>query len=176
MFKRSRPPGDPVTISLDGAPLAAERGEPLAAALLGSDKTILARSPKLHRPRGPSCLRGGCDGCLARVSGVPNVMTCLVPARGGERVQAQNVAGSRKADLLRVTDWFFAKGIDHHHLMAGVPGLSDVMQGVARKVAGLGRLPSTVEAIQPARRVEVDAVVVGAGAAGIGAASRLVAA
>jgi sarcosine oxidase, subunit alpha len=173
MFRRSRAPAFPVTIHLDGAALPAERGEPLAAALLAADKTILARSPKLHRPRGPSCFRGGCDGCLARVDGVPNVMTCLVPARGGERVDAQNVVGSRKADLLRVTDWFFAKGIDHHHLMAGVPGLSDVMQSFARKVAGLGRLPSTVEEIRPAQRIEVDAVVVGAGAAGLAAASRL---
>jgi sarcosine oxidase subunit alpha len=176
MFQRTGPPADPVTIYLDDEPIVAARGEPLAVALLAADKTILARSPKLHRPRGPSCLRGGCDGCLARVSGVPNVMTCLVPARGGERVLAQNVVGSRKADLLRVTDWFFAKGIDHHHLMAGVPGLSDVMQGFASKVAWLGRLPSTVEPIRPAERLVVDVVVVGGGAAGLGAASRVAAA
>jgi sarcosine oxidase subunit alpha len=162
-----------VTIYLDGAPLAAERGEPLAAAILAADKTILARSPKLHRPRGPSCFRGGCDGCLARVDGVPNVMTCLVPALGGERVDAQNVVGSRKADLLRVTDWFFAKGLDHHHLMAGVPGLSEVMQSVASKVAGLGRIPSSALAPRPARRLAADVVVVGGGVAGIAAASRL---
>ncbi len=171
MFTRSRARGldagdaSAVTVYLDGAPLPAVRGEPLAAALLASDKTILARSPKLHRPRGPSCFRGGCDGCLARVSGVPNVMTCLVPVRGGEHVDSQNVVGSRKADLLRVTDWFFAQGLDHHHLMAGVPGLSDVMQSVASKVAGLGRLPSTVMPTRPSRRLEADAVVVGGGVA-----------
>src|SRR5580704_1979391 len=165
MFRRSRPPTDPVTIHLDGEALPAERGEPLAASLLAADKTILARSPKLHRPRGPSCFRGGCDGCLARVDGVPNVMTCLRPAAGGERIDAQNVVGSRKADLLRVTDWFFAKGLDHHHLMAGV----------ARKVAGLGRLPSQPVAPRPARRLEVDVVVVGGGVTGVAAASRLAA-
>ena len=173
MFRRRRPPADPVTIYLDGEPVPAERGEPLAAALVAADKTILARSPKLHRPRGPSCFRGGCDGCLARVDGVPNVMTCLTPARGGERVDAQNVVGSRKADLLRVTDWFFARGLDNHHLMAGVPGLSDVMQSVARKVAGLGRLPSAVAPPHPARRLETDVLVAGGGVAGIAAASRL---
>jgi sarcosine oxidase, subunit alpha len=173
MFRRRKPPAFPVTIYLDGEPLPAERGEPLAAALLANDKTILARSPKLHRPRGPSCLRGACDGCLARVDGVPNVMTCLRPAQGGERIDAQNVVGSRKADLLRVTDWFFAKGLDHHHLMAGVPGLSDVMTSVARKVAGLGRLPSEPVAPRPARQVEADSVVVGGGVTGLAAASRL---
>src|SRR5262245_41273960 len=170
MSKRSRALTDPVTIHLDGEALPAERGEPLAAALLAADKTILARSPKLHRPRGPSCFRGGCDGCLARVDGVPNVMTCLAPARGGEQISAQNVVGSRKADLLRVTDWFFAKGIDHHHMLAGVPGLSDVMQSFASKVAGLGRLPGSAEPPRPARRLEADAVVIGAGVAGIAAA------
>ncbi len=176
MFRRTRALRDPVTLTLDGEAIPAERGEPLALALLGQDKTILARSPKLHRPRGPSCLRGGCDGCLARVDGVPNVMTCLQPARGGEVIVSQNVIGSRKADFLRVTDWFFAQGIDHHHLMAGIPGLSDVMQTFARKVAGLGRLPSEVEDVKPARRIEVDVAVVGAGLAGMVVASRAAAA
>jgi sarcosine oxidase subunit alpha len=176
MFRRTRALRDPVTFTLDGDTISAERGEPLAVALLGEDKTILARSPKLHRPRGPSCLRGGCDGCLARVDGVPNVMTCQRPARGGEVIVSQNVIGSRKADFLRVTDWFFAQGIDHHHLMAGIPGLSDVMQTFARKVAGLGRLPGAIEAIKPARRVEVDVAIVGAGLAGLVIASRAAAA
>jgi len=175
MLKRSGALRDAVTITLDGEEIQAERGEPLAVALLGADKITLARSPKLHRPRAPSCLRGACDGCLARVDGVPNVMTCLRPAEGGERIEAQNVIGSRNADLLRVTDWFFPKGIDHHHLMAGVPGLQEVMQSFASKVAGLGKLPGEVEARRPAGRLEVDAAVIGGGAAGVAAASRLVA-
>lgn len=175
MFQRARALVDPVTIHLDGEAVPAERGEPLAVALLAGDKTILARSPKLHRPRGPSCFRGGCDGCLARVDGAPNVMLCLTPAAGGERISAQNVIGSRKADLLRVTDWFFAKGIDHHHMLAGVPGLSAVMQGFAEKVAGLGKLPSTIERARPAQRLEVDVAVVGGGPAGIAAASAIAA-
>lgn len=173
MFRRSRALVDPVTIHLDGEALPAERGEPLALALLASDKGIVARSSKLHRPRGPSCFRGGCDGCLARVDGSPNVMLCQAPARGGEHVSSQNVVGSRKADLLRVTDWFFAKGMDHHHMFAGVPGISAVMQGVAEKVAGLGRLPGAVLPERPARRVETDAVVIGGGVAGIAAASKI---
>lgn len=173
MLRRTRALLDPVTIFLDGEPVPAERGEPLAVALLASDIVTLARSPKLHRPRGPSCLRGACDGCLARVDGEPNVMTCLRRARGGERIETQNVVGSRKADLLRVTDWFFPNGLDHHHFMAGVPGLSDVMQTVARKVAGLGKVPSEALPVRPARRLEADVAVIGAGPAGIAAASKL---
>ncbi|EYF00412.1 2Fe-2S iron-sulfur cluster-binding protein [Chondromyces apiculatus] len=173
MLRRTRALRDPVTITIDGDPVPAERGEPLAVALLASDNLRLARSPKLHRPRGPSCLRGGCDGCLARVDGVPNVMTCTRPALGGEQIETQNVLGSRNADLLRVTDWFFPNGLDHHHLMAGIPGLQDVMQSFAQKVAGLGRLPTSVEEPHPARRLDVDAAVVGGGPAGVAVASRL---
>jgi sarcosine oxidase subunit alpha len=173
MFRRTRPIAAPVTIHLDDAAILAERGEPLAVALLAAGETALARSPKLHRPRAPSCLRGGCDGCLARVDGVPNVMTCLRPAQGGERIETQNIVGSRHTDLLRVTDWFFPQGIDHHHLLAGVPGVSDVMQSFARKLAGLGRLPSAAEPVHPAERLETDVAVVGGGPSGIAVAARL---
>jgi sarcosine oxidase subunit alpha len=173
MFRRTRALTDPVTVQLDGRPIQAERGEPLAVALMASDAVALARSPKLHRPRGPSCLRGGCDGCLARVDGVPNVMTCLHPATGGERVETQNVLGSRETDLLRLTDWFFPRGIDHHHLLASVPGFSEVMQGFARKIAGLGRLPSAVEPRHAAERLATDVLVIGGGPAGIATASHL---
>ena len=34
-------------------------------------------------------MRGACDGCLARVNGSPNVMTCLVPATEGAAVVSQ---------------------------------------------------------------------------------------
>ncbi len=173
MFRRTLPVVDPITVYLDGAAIPAERGEPLAFALVAADKLGLARSPKLHRPRGPSCVRGGCDGCLARVDGVPNVMTCLKPAQGGERIETQNVVGSRNADLLRVTDWFFPNGIDHHHLMVGVPGLSEIMQSFARKLAGLGHLPSAAEPEHAAKRVHVDVAIVGGGAAGLFVAARL---
>ncbi|WP_437801463.1 (2Fe-2S)-binding protein [Sorangium sp. So ce693] len=173
MFRRGRALQHPVTITLDGAAVPAELGEPLAVALIASGRVTLARSPKLHRPRAPTCLRGGCDGCLARVDGVPNVMTCLRPAAGGERIEVQNVVGSRQADLLQVTDWFFPQGIDHHHLMAGVPGLSGVMQSIARKLAGLGQLPSAALSPERAARLDVDAAVIGAGPAGMAAASTL---
>jgi sarcosine oxidase subunit alpha len=165
-----------VTLTLDGDRIEAQAGEPLAFALLAADRLVLARSPKLHRPRGPWCLRGACDGCLARVDGVPNVMTCLAHAREGARVETQNVLGSRTLDLLRATDWFFPRGLDHHHFLAGVPGLSPIMQNIARRIAGLGVLPEAVRPVAPGADEAFDAVVVGAGPAGIAAASTFAAA
>src|SRR5262245_46814550 len=121
MPRRFEPVRRPVQIELDDEPIVAEKGEPIAFALLGAGKVSLARSPKLHRPHGPYCLRGGCDGCLLRVDGEPNIMTCMTACQGGERASTQNVLGPRKLDLMQVTNWFFPRGIDHHHFMAGVP-------------------------------------------------------
>jgi len=173
MAHRIRPLQEPVELFHDGQSLPAERGEPLAVALIGADRLLLARSPKLHRPRGPYCLRGACDGCLARVNGIPNVMTCLVPAQGGEQIHTQNVLGTRGVDMLRASDFLFPHGIDQHRLFAGVSGLSSVVQAFARRMAGLGRLPGAAVRKRPATRCELRLLIVGAGAAGLSAAAEL---
>jgi len=162
-----RPLRDPVRIRFDGGEVVAERGEPIASALIADGRWAVARSPKFHRPRGPACFRAACDGCLARVDGVPNVMTCRCPAEEGTVIEAQNTLGSREVDLLRVTDWFFPEGFNHHELFAGVPGAQQVMQVFARRIAGLGKLPKDAAKARAAERREVDVLVVGAGPAGI---------
>lgn len=172
---RFRAPVDPVSISLDGEHFDAERGEPLAVALYGQGIRAWARSPKFHRPRGPACFRGTCDGCLLRVDGVPNVMTCLVPATEGQVLETQNTLGTRDIDLLQMADWLFPHGVNHHELFAGVPVLQDVMQSLARRVVGLGVLPSrtTIDEAPkaPAVRRSVPVLVVGGGAAGLAVAT-----
>ncbi len=170
-FRRA-PPAHPITITFDREALPASRGESVAAALLGAGKLAIARSPKFHRPRAPACMRGACDGCLARVDGEPDVMTCMVPARDGMTIASQNTLGSRDVDLLRVTDWFFPRGVNHNEFMAGVPGAQTVLQAFARRAAGVGLLPGAEVRARRAVRRRVDALVVGAGPSGmaIGAA------
>ena len=170
MGRRLVEPSDPVELLHDGDSIVAQRGEPIAAALVAADRVVIGRGPKLHRPRGPYCFRGGCDGCLARVDGEPNVMTCLRPALGGENVETQNVVGSRDVDLLRTADFLFPQGVDHHKLFAGVRGVSTLVQGVARRVAGLGRLPEVEPESRSAQRIEARVLIVGGGAAGLAAA------
>lgn len=174
--RRTRKPQNPVTITLDGRPLEAEAGAPIASALIGAGHLALARSAKFHRPRGPHCMRGGCDGCLMRVDGVPNVMTCGTPAREGSKVERQNMATALPGDvdLLRATDWFFKRGINHHEMFTGVPGIQKVMVSLARRVSGLGEMPDQV--LPPRESVSVrtvDALVVGAGPAGLSTARAL---
>jgi sarcosine oxidase subunit alpha len=100
-------------------------------------------------------------------------MTCRVRAAEGLRIETQNVVGSRDTDLLRVADWFFPEGMNHHELFAGVPGVQGVMQGLARRVAGLGRLPKAPAPMQAAARRSVDVLVVGTGPAGMASALEL---
>ncbi len=163
---------DPVEITHDGESVSLERGEMLAGGLVAAGRLLLSRSPKLHRARGPYCLRGACDGCTARVNGVPNVMTCLVRAQAGDRVETQNVLGSREVDLYEATDLLFPRGFDHHRLLAGA-GTSRLMTAFARRMSGLGTLPDQALAPSPAERAEVDVLIVGGGAAGLAAAAVL---
>lgn len=147
--------------------------EPLALSLIAADRLLLSRSPKLHRPRGPYCLRGACEGCLVRVDGLPNQPACRVAVRGGERVETQNVLGTRETDLLAAADFLFPQGIDHHRLMAGVRGLGPLLSRFARRVAGLGKLADHAPPALPAERVEVAVLVVGGGRTGLSAARAL---
>jgi sarcosine oxidase subunit alpha len=72
-----------------------------------------------------------------------------------------------------MADWFFPEGMNHHELLAGVPGVQRVMQAFARRVAGLGRLPKETVAPRAATRREADVLVVGAGASGMASALEL---
>jgi sarcosine oxidase subunit alpha len=166
-------PSDAVELSHDGDTIVARRGEPLALSLIAADRLLLSRSPKLHRPRGPYCLRGACEGCLVRVNGIPNQAACRTYVEGGEQIETQNVLGSRKMDFLAATDFLFPRGIDHHRLMAGVRGLSPIVTNFARRIAGLGRLADRQGEPQPAQQLELPVLIVGGGARGLRAAARL---
>ena len=164
---------DAVELTHDGQRLAARRGEPLALSLIAADRLLISRSPKLHRPRGPYCLRGACEGCLVRVNDLPNQPACRVLVQGGEVVETQNVLGTRETDLLAAADFLFPQGIDHHRLLAGIPGLSPLVGNFARRIAGLGRLADAAPDVKPAQRLELPVLIVGGGSSGLRAAARL---
>ena len=159
-----------VAFTFDGEPVTGRLGEPLAVALVRAGYINLARSPKFHRPRGPSCLRGGCDGCVLRVDGVPNVLSCLEPVCDGVRVESQNSALTRRFDPLRGADFTFPNGFNHHDFLAGIPIAEDLLAAFARKVAGLGHLPTEPGSVREATVETTDVLVVGSGPFGLAAA------
>ncbi|UJR83074.1 2Fe-2S iron-sulfur cluster-binding protein [Sandaracinus amylolyticus] len=160
-----------VTLRVDGDDVPALRGEPIAIALAAAGRVVLGRSVKYHRPRGASCYAGRCDGCLMRVDGAPSRMTCRVPAEHGMVVETQNVLGTAEMDLLAATDWFFPGGMNHHEMFTWSKPVNRVMQSVARRIAGVGKLPDEPSApVEPQRR-ECDVLVIGAGPSGLAAAA-----
>jgi sarcosine oxidase subunit alpha len=109
-----------------------------------------------------------------RVDGVPSVRTCRTAARHGQEITTQNVVGSAELDLLSAADWFFPGGMNHHEMFTWAKPVNQVMQLVAREVAGIGTLPDAAARHGAVELREVDVLVVGAGAAGL-AASRVLA-
>jgi thioredoxin reductase len=165
-------------ITLDGEPVPARAGEPVAVALLAAGRPLLSRSHKYHRPRGAFCLAGSCGSCLVRAGGLPSQRACRTPCRDGLAVETQNAVPDARRDVLGLIDAFTPRGLDHHHLATWSELANRAAVAISRRLAGLGRLPDTdaaaAEAITAAPAEErFDALVVGAGPAGLAAAEAL---
>ncbi|NPV59815.1 MAG: (2Fe-2S)-binding protein [Actinobacteria bacterium] len=78
--------GREVVIFVDGEPLSAREGEPVAAALYAAGRRVTRYARHTGEPRGPFCMIGLCAECCMTVDGVSNVRTCRIPVREGMRV------------------------------------------------------------------------------------------
>ena len=163
--------GAPLTFDLEGSPIRAFEGEPVAVALHAAGVHTLGRSSKYHRPRGAFCLDGHCASCYLRIDGQPNRRACTEPAREGLRCERQNAFPSAEVDVLTAADWLFPEGMDHHTLMTGSRIGNALFLKLVREMGGSGTLPDAPAAPSPAARDEaLDVCVVGAGPAGLSAA------
>ena len=75
-----------VTIRVDGKPLEALEGEPIAAALMAMGIKVFRKTPKRKEPRGVFCAIGQCTDCIMTVDKVPNVRTCVTSVREGMEI------------------------------------------------------------------------------------------
>jgi sarcosine oxidase, subunit alpha len=163
-----------LAIVYDERPIAADPRDTVSSALLRAGVVATSRSLKFRRPRGPYCLRGDCGTCLVRIDGVPNLRACTTAVRDGMIVKPQNRVLERGPDPTALVDKMFGAGMDHHHLMLRPRLVNQVMQEVARNLAGLGTLPDAPPAA-PTRHEHhaCDVLIVGGGAAGRAAAQPL---
>lgn len=162
------------TITFDGERVPARAGQSVASALLAAERPLVSRSAKYHRPRGPFCLAGSCASCLVQIDGLPNVRACATPCRDGLAVVTQNAVGGAAHDLLGAIDLFAPRGIDHHRLATWSQLANRVAVKASRQLAGLGVLPAEAPpAGPPPETARFDALVVGSGPAGLGAAEAL---
>lgn len=87
------PDAEMIEITVDGQPLNARSGEPIAAALIANGIDICRAMPESGESRGPFCAVGRCTDCLMTVDGTLNVRTCMTPVVQGMRVETQHGLG-----------------------------------------------------------------------------------
>ncbi|MGI6484798.1 MAG: (2Fe-2S)-binding protein [Tepidanaerobacteraceae bacterium] len=86
-------PRNKVNIIVDGRPIEALEGEPIAAALLAAGIYTFRYTSKLKEPRGIFCSIGRCTDCAMTVNGVPNVRTCVTNVEEGMVIETQEGLG-----------------------------------------------------------------------------------
>jgi aerobic-type carbon monoxide dehydrogenase small subunit (CoxS/CutS family) len=74
-----------IELVVDGAPVSAEPGQSIGAALVASGRLVLRSSPG-GSPRGLYCGIGVCQECRVVVDGEGVVRACLTPVAAGMRV------------------------------------------------------------------------------------------
>lgn len=152
---------------LDGwARIPVRAGQTVTGALLCAGVLATSRSLKYRRPRGPFCLRGDCGSCLVRVDGRPNLRACMLDARPGMEIESQNRRPQGEWDVVDWIDGVAGPVLDHHHLALRPRWANRWMQTVARRLAGLGRLPSATPTLAEPIHRDVDVLVIGGGVAG----------
>ena len=162
------------TVTFDGHAVPARTGESVASALLAAGRLVVSRSAKYHRPRGPFCLSGSCGSCLVRVDGDPNRRACRTLCRDGMRVESQNAWPDAARDLLGLIDPLTPGGLDVHHMFTRPLPANRALIAFTRRLAGSGRMPeSPAPPGPPASAEDFDALVLGAGPAGLAAAEVL---
>jgi predicted molibdopterin-dependent oxidoreductase YjgC len=87
-----------VTIFLDGRPLKAMEGEPVAAALIAAGIRVFRYTEKRREPRCVSCALGRCNDCVMVVNGIPNTRTCVTPVEDGMTLETQHGIGSWRTE------------------------------------------------------------------------------
>lgn len=85
--------GRPVTITVDGMPVSALEGEPIAASLYAAGIRFTRRLPVSGGSRGPFCMIGLCTECTVTVDGEANVKACMTPVREGMVVETARGGG-----------------------------------------------------------------------------------
>jgi sarcosine oxidase, subunit alpha len=164
--------------TFDGKPYEGFAGDTLASALLANGVHLVGRSFKYHRPRGivsagsdePNALVGtGSGACFT-----PNLRATQVELQEGLVARSQNRWPSLRLDLGALNDVFsplFPAGFYYKTFMWPKSAWKRFYEPKIRAMAGLGRAPTLPDVDTYAHRyAHCDALIVGAGPAGIAAA------
>lgn len=94
MFTPIGSPEAVITVFLDERPIAARRGETIAACLLRAGIAHFRTTPVTGSPRLPFCMIGHCFDCLIEIDGVGSRQACISQVAEGMRLRTQHGAAS----------------------------------------------------------------------------------
>ena len=83
-------PRKTVTIHVNGQPVEAKEGEPIASALITAGIMTFRTTRVRKEPRGYFCGIGLCSDCMMTVNHVPNIRTCVTPVEEGMSIETQS--------------------------------------------------------------------------------------
>lgn len=169
----------PLRFRFDGHRYSGYAGDTLASALLANGVRVVGRSFKYHRPRGLLAAGPEEPNGLVRIGdggrATPNVRATEVRLVDGLEVRSQNCWPSARLDLARMIE--LAHRImppGFYHKTFTWPSWASY-EGLIRRGAGLGRAPREPDADWYCHRnLHCDVLVIGAGPAGLAAASAAV--
>ncbi|MDT0317645.1 2Fe-2S iron-sulfur cluster-binding protein [Streptomyces millisiae] len=149
-------------IFYEGRELPARPGQSVAAALIAAGIPAWRTTRHAGRPRGLFCGIGSCHDCLATIDDTPPQRTCVVPVRDGMRVSSASVPEPPGPAAPPPGAWAGPPPTAPPGAEGAAPQASAPAPAGSRPVGG--RPPSAGVAFAP------QAVVVGAGPAGLGVA------
>jgi sarcosine oxidase subunit alpha len=163
----------PISFSFEGRGCQGYDGDTVASALLASGVTMLSRSFKYHRPRGPLTMAGQDANTLVQIGAEPNRLADRVPISPGLAVKGLNYWGSLEQDrltLLGRLDRFLPVGF-YYKAFYSPRWLWPYWERLIRRVAGLGTVDlNAYHGYFDKVYLFCDVLVVGGGPAGLEAA------
>ena len=168
-----------IAFSFEGTPCRGFDGDTLTSALMADGRRVLGRSFKYHRPRGVLSGANHDANLLFQSATRLNIRADVEPPEPGAAYHAVNTVGGLARDRARFLEWlapvlpagFYYKAF--HRPARWFP----LWEKLIRRLSGLGVVqPGFPETRGTTRRLDVDLLVVGAGAAGLAAAREALAA
>jgi len=166
----------PFQFTFEGTRVDAFDGDTITSALLAAGRTVLGRSFKYHRPRGPLSAANHDVNLVMQVEkgnrSTPNVRADVTPAQAGMSVRTVNTRGGverdRGAFLDRLAPFlpvgFYYKAFHTRRLFP-------LWERLIRSLSGLGEVDLDAPRLESAKRYEfADVLVVGGGPSGLSAA------
>ena len=163
----------PVSFSFEGRNVQGFAGDTIASALLANGVTMLSRSFKYHRPRGPMTMAGQDGNTLVQIGPEPNRLADRVAISPGLKVDGLNYWGSLEHDRfawLGKLDRFMPVGF-YYKAFYKPRALWPFWEAIIRRVAGLGKVDLHAhQGYFDKEYLFCDVLVVGGGPAGLEAA------